>query len=69
MTSYQRIFFEENLVNSPCIDICKVNSGICIGCKRTLEEIKNWSNYSVVEKNDILKKIKDREIDCLDIEI
>ena len=26
--------------NSPCVGICKLEDDICIGCDRTIEEIK-----------------------------
>lgn len=46
---------------SPCINICQINEeGICIGCKRTLEEISEWSIMSKYEKLEILKDIKSR---------
>jgi len=25
---------------SPCIGVCKLKDNVCIGCKRTIEEIK-----------------------------
>ena len=31
-------------IRSPCINTCKVKDGICIGCNRTLEEIKDYGN-------------------------
>lgn len=33
-------------VPSPCIDICKIdgNTGLCIGCLRTRDEIRGWKN-------------------------
>jgi predicted Fe-S protein YdhL (DUF1289 family) len=35
-------------VPSPCIDICKINgeSGLCIGCLRTRDEIRGWKNMT-----------------------
>ena len=34
-------------IDSPCIDICTIdrNSGECIGCGRTVEEVRNWANF------------------------
>lgn len=50
---------ELNVLRSPCINICEINEdGICIGCKRTLEEISEWSIMSVYEKKQILKDLK-----------
>jgi len=34
--------------NSPCIGICKLKDDICIGCNRTIEEIKEA--YETVTK-------------------
>nr|WP_320117957.1 DUF1289 domain-containing protein [uncultured Marinifilum sp.] len=48
-------------IKSPCIKICRQDSnGICFGCRRTTEEIGNWSLYSNKEKKEILKKISNR---------
>ena len=48
---------------SPCIEICKINSeGYCIGCKRSLEEIKNWIRYSDLDKKKIIETLKTRRI-------
>ncbi|MEM7016919.1 MAG: DUF1289 domain-containing protein [Pseudomonadota bacterium] len=33
---------------------------ICVGCGRTLKEIKAWSNSSYAEKNKILDNIANR---------
>ncbi|WP_413231416.1 DUF1289 domain-containing protein [Paraburkholderia domus] len=35
-------------VPSPCIDICKldVNTGLCIGCLRTRDEIRGWKHMT-----------------------
>jgi len=48
---------------SPCISLCHLNEeGVCIGCKRTLEEISEWSILSNYEKKKILEDLKYREI-------
>jgi len=48
-------------VKSPCIKICRSDSnGVCFGCRRTNEEIGNWSLYTDVEKKDVLKKASNR---------
>ena len=36
---------------SPCLKICKVKKGICIGCGRNLDQIKNWKSYSDKKRN------------------
>ncbi|HAG15094.1 MAG TPA: DUF1289 domain-containing protein [Bacteroidales bacterium] len=48
-------------VKNPCINICRTDSkGICLGCRRSLEEIGDWSKYSQFEKTAVLEKIKQR---------
>lgn len=47
-------------MKSPCKKICKVKNDICIGCQRTLSEIKNWSIMSDEERDVIMLNIKQR---------
>ena len=32
----------------------------CIGCSRTLDEITNWTNYTVEERTIVLERIQRR---------
>ena len=52
--------------DSPCVDICTTDpeSGLCIGCSRTHEEIANWYVYSNQEKKHILIELKRRNKNC-----
>jgi len=44
---------------SPCVKECKVNGDkVCGGCKRTLEEIANWTKMSPLHQAQIIKRIK-----------
>ncbi len=47
-------------VKSPCIKICKLHDNVCVGCFRTIDEIKNWKHSSKKEKLQILDNIKQR---------
>ena len=38
---------------SPCVNICKVEDKVCIGCGRTLEEIANWTAMTNEERKSI----------------
>lgn len=29
-------------IPSPCVDVCKMEDGLCTGCQRTVEEITEW---------------------------
>ena len=46
-------------IDSPCIDICTIDrdSGECIGCNRTLDEIANWANFNNLKKKQILENL------------
>jgi hypothetical protein len=42
-------------VPSPCIDICRLDAqGLCIGCRRTIAEISEWSRATEARRREIL---------------
>ena len=45
---------------SPCINICKVERGVCTGCGRTLGEIAAWPSVDAALKTSILLASKAR---------
>lgn len=47
---------------SPCIKNCKIDNKtkICIGCKRTLDEIATWTTYSTTQQQKIIDSLKYR---------
>lgn len=48
----------EKNIQSPCINTCKLDENkICIGCRRTIDEISKWLYYSDTEKLEILERI------------
>ena len=40
----------EYVIKSPCIKVCKLHKNACIGCYRSIEEIKKWNKYSQLTK-------------------
>lgn len=48
-----------NEVKSPCIKICKMKKDTCLGCGRTIDEIKYWVVLSNEEKQIVLDRIKE----------
>jgi predicted Fe-S protein YdhL (DUF1289 family) len=42
-------------VPSPCIDVCKLDDDgwLCVGCYRTVEEIRRWKEAGSAEKRAI----------------
>ena len=43
-----------NSTKDPCIDICKFNDDICIGCGRTKREIRAWKKLDKEDKRIVL---------------
>ncbi|HAN56714.1 MAG TPA: DUF1289 domain-containing protein [Betaproteobacteria bacterium] len=41
-------------INSPCVNVCRMQGNLCAGCHRTLDEIANWSQMSDAEKQRVL---------------
>ena len=49
-------------VPSPCISVCQMDaqSGLCLGCRRTLQEIAAWLEMTPEEKLATLARIAER---------
>jgi prolyl-tRNA editing enzyme YbaK/EbsC (Cys-tRNA(Pro) deacylase)/predicted Fe-S protein YdhL (DUF1289 family) len=49
-------------VPSPCISVCRMNevTGLCEGCLRTLDEIRQWANADDSAKRTIWTRIEQR---------
>jgi uncharacterized protein len=54
---------DEEVIASPCIDICKMDpaTGLCAGCRRTIDEIASWSTLSAAEKRAVLVLLSARK--------
>ena len=50
-------------ISTPCISVCKYNgNNYCIGCKRHMNEIFDWLDYSEDMRIAIMKDLIDRKI-------
>ena len=47
------------MIRSPCIAVCELRNGYCVGCGRTMDEIVEWSSATDARKEDILDRIYD----------
>ncbi|MGV0998660.1 MAG: DUF1289 domain-containing protein [Fluviibacter sp.] len=49
-------------IESPCVNICRMDNEnrYCIGCWRTVEEIKAWSTMTSDERHLVLSKLEER---------
>jgi predicted Fe-S protein YdhL (DUF1289 family) len=50
-------------VPSPCVNICKIDpfTGICFGCRRSLDEIAGWSQMGDADKLVVWRQLPGRE--------
>ncbi|MFC4350150.1 DUF1289 domain-containing protein [Fodinicurvata halophila] len=50
-------------VPSPCIAVCQMDSSNrqCIGCLRTIDEIRDWAILTADEKRAVLAAIEERK--------
>ena len=53
-------------IESPCVKICIVNpqSRLCMGCFRSIDEIKDWSVMSPHQRREIMDALPAREADA-----
>ena len=49
-----------DVVESPCINVCKIENDVCVGCGRTLEEIAHWSEMTDTEKEQVNANIQNK---------
>ena len=47
-------------VVSPCINVCKMEGELCVGCLRTLAEIAGWANAGDDDKRLIIAAVAER---------
>ena len=48
------------MVDSPCINVCKMEAGLCAGCFRTIDEIARWADVDDDGKRLILAAVAQR---------
>ncbi len=48
-------------IPSPCIAVCQMDTDnrFCIGCKRSLDEIRDWMIMTANEKQSVLDRISE----------
>ncbi len=49
-------------LETPCVNVCLLDSesGLCVGCGRTLEEIANWSSMTDRERRAVMAALPAR---------
>lgn len=48
---------------SPCVQLCAIHreTGLCVGCLRTRDEIARWGGLSNHERRAIMESLPERE--------
>jgi len=49
-------------LKTPCIAVCTIDgeTGLCLGCARTLKEVASWSKLSDQERDVVMNALADR---------
>ena len=49
-------------LETPCINVCEMDaaSGLCLGCRRTIDEIARWADMANEERCAIMAKLPAR---------
>lgn len=48
-------------MQTPCVRKCKLEKGICVGCKRTLDEIRDWTRLTDRKRERIVAELPSRK--------
>jgi uncharacterized protein len=49
-------------IATPCVKVCLIDgeSGLCVGCQRTLVEVASWSRFTDAERAEIMAGLAGR---------
>ena len=45
-------------IKRPCVKICTLEDGVCIGCGRTQDEIREWVIMTENQREKIMERLK-----------
>lgn len=46
----------ETPVKSPCVSVCALDEqDVCLGCYRTVDEIREWSSVNDAQRREIIR--------------
>lgn len=53
----------DTTIASPCVSVCQIDdaTGRCIGCHRSMDEIRDWPIMTAPEKTAVLARIAERK--------
>ena len=58
-------------MESPCVNICDVDheTGLCMGCGRTIDEIARWASMADPERREIMDVLAARKAAFLKVQV
>ena len=58
-------------MKSPCVKVCQMDPGrnLCLGCKRTLDEIARLGTMSDAERERVMAELARRPSDVLEVPV
>jgi uncharacterized protein len=53
---------------SPCVGICRLDdmTGLCVGCLRNIDEIRDWMIMLPAERQEVLRRLDERRRQSVD---
>ena len=53
----------DTTIASPCISVCQIDdtTGCCLGCHRSMDEIRDWPIMTAAEKTAVLARVAERK--------
>jgi len=58
-------------VKTPCVKVCQMDPrrGVCLGCRRTLDEIARWGAMSDQERERVMAELPNRPLDVPEVSV
>ena len=48
-------------MDTPCVQVCVVQDGYCLGCNRSQQEIADWTSLTDEQRLRIIEELDTRE--------
>ncbi|MEM6488641.1 MAG: DUF1289 domain-containing protein [Pseudomonadota bacterium] len=63
MAAVRRARIAASGIESPCVQLCMLHpeTGLCVGCARTGNEIASWSRLTPAERRTVMESLPSRE--------
>ena len=58
-------------MKTPCVKVCQMDPrrGVCLGCRRTLDEIARWGAMSDQERERVMAELPSRPLDVPEVSV